>query len=787
MNWKETSQVHAAKLKAALDIQRHALQLAALPQAKQAGISNEQIDKLQVAGRVAEKQMIRLEKGEFRIAVVGLEKAGKSTFVNAWLGYDLLPAKTERCTFTTTQIYSVQNVAEQRFETEPKTVLAFQQYRNELTEQTQSPDKSAAQKANNDLGVIEKHHNTLQDIITEGKRNAYFSSLAELKPTLTKYVADERYAHAMQEARLYTTELAAVDGVVFYDVPGLDSGLSKHIEESKAMLADCDAIILVQRRDISLKAHEQDLIRFGANGDPYSSLAEKLFVFWGQIDLQPSADVLEDDWQKLLAVWQAEGIPANRITRGSAGAHLVLHGFDIPKVGSLNAVQHKMEQLLNTTDIQAIKAGTGVPILQQKIQHYLDKERTNLLEKRCEGIFKDITITASQMYQTLGQYYPEDPELAKRQQEENNTIDFNIWWDTRWDKIHGNINNATRTYIESAETFSQFNTAYAQNIQQQMEQLPSRQVDVRQVIFDKCSTPVFDSTSSNLQWREKLYEDTRQLLKKIALNMANNLVQEVDTLMETMTNELWGSEEIQRRLIQDKQHYKVNLERSFNTLFLRFARPIVEVLLRKPLGSAARHEIFKRLDADIEIIDNYIQTDEPAFNRVGRYAKYGVGLLMNPRLRAEVLGVSSSAAKFVLRKNFLANIAVEAIEAAMKTGTESSSANSQDTLITEVEADLQALEQFLLQGVFDAAGFKAFREQELGQLRDDFLDKKSTWAGVVQNEWKRGNDKLLKELPRHLQGQTFDTVVSDKLRQLGIALHHPNNSNMKVNKNDRKH
>lgn len=769
MNWKETANIYAAKLKTALDIQRHALQLAEMPQAKQAGITSEQIDKLRTTASVAEKQMIRLEKGEFRIAVVGLEKAGKSTFVNAWLGYDLLPAKTERCTFTTTQIYSVQNAAEQRFETEPKTAASFRQYQDELTEQAQSPDKSAAQKANNDLGVIEKHRATLQEVIAEGKRNAYFSNLAELKPTLTKYVADERYAHAMQEARLYTTELAAVDGVVFYDVPGLDSGLSKHIEESKAMLADCDAIILVQRRDISLKAHEQDLIKFGKNGDPYSSLAEKLFVFWGQIDLQPSPEVLDDDWQKLLTIWQAEGIPAERITRGSAGAHLVLHGFDIPKVGALDAVQHKMGQLLGTSDPQAIKQGTGIPALQQKIQHYLDMDRTNLLAKRCKGMLNDITSTANQIYQTIGVIYPEDPEQAKRQQEENNTIDFNVWWDKRWDKIHGTINNATRTYIESAATFEQFNDAYIQNIQQQMEQLPSRQTDDRQTIFDKCSTPVFDAADSNLQWREKLYEDTRNLLKNIALNMANNLVQEADTLMETMQHALWDSEEVERRLIQDKAHYKENLERSFNTLFLRFARPIAEVLLRKPLGSAARHEIFKRLDADIEIIDNYIQTDEPAFKRVGRYARHGADLLVNPRLRSEVLGVSASAAKFVLRKNFLANIALEAVETAMANNKDQT-ADTLDRLITEVESDLQALEQFLLQGVFDAAGFKAFREQELGQLRDDFLDKKSTWAGVVQNEWKRGNPSLLQELPTHLQGQKFDTAVSDKLRQLGIAL-----------------
>jgi hypothetical protein len=56
---------------------------------------------------------------------VGLEKAGKSTFINAWLECDLLPAKGGRCTFTTTQIYSVKNEAEQRLEVQPRTEAQF--------------------------------------------------------------------------------------------------------------------------------------------------------------------------------------------------------------------------------------------------------------------------------------------------------------------------------------------------------------------------------------------------------------------------------------------------------------------------------------------------------------------------------------------------------------------------------------------------------------------------------------------------------------------------------------
>lgn len=773
LDWKTTSQLYAAKLSSAIDLQRHALHLSNLPQAQQAGVKQEQIDNLKKAGKIAEKQKIRLEKNEFRIAVVGLEKAGKSTFINAWLEYDLLPANTERCTFTTTQIYSVKDDSEQRFETEPKIISDFNHYKKELIEQAECPDKSAAQKAKNDLDVIETHQKTLQEVLEEGKQSFRFTDFTELKPTLKKYVADERYAHAMREARLYTSKLAAIDGVVFYDVPGLDSGLSKHIEESKEMLSDCDAIILVQRRDISLKAYEQDLIRFGESGDPYLKLADKLFVFWGQIDLQPSLKVLNEDWKKLLNIWEAEGIPAKRIIRGSAGAHLVLNDFDIPKIGTSEQVREKMAQLtnINANDIEKLKQATGIAELKNNIKNYLDSERTILLEKRCNSIIADIVNTSQDIYKIVGQHYPEDPEQAKRRQEQDNTVDFQDWWKARWKKTQGDVNKITKTYLDdkSNDIFEKFLGTYRQSIQQRMETIPSRQPDERQIIFNKNSIPVFDATQSNFAWREALYQETRKILEIISDNMATGLVEEAHSLMDDIKKELWNTTEVERRLINNKRDYKDKLERSFNTLFMRFARPIVEILIRKPVGSEARNAIFDSLDADSRIIDNYIKTDEPALKRVGRYATHGFKLFTNPDLRTEILGASVAATRFVLRRNFLANIALDIFDENFE-GDNTATLSTHDQLILEVESDLQALEHFLLQGVFDAAGFKVFREQELAKLRDDFLEKDSTWSGVAINEWKDGNPLLLQELPVHLRTQTFDTEVSNRLHQLGIAL-----------------
>ena len=773
MDWKNASTLYANQLKTALAVRRHALDLANLASVTQLGITPEQKATLQKAGEPAEKLMHRLQNGEFRIAVVGLEKAGKSTFVNAWLGSDLLPAKTARCTFTTTQIYSVQDQNEQRLETLPKTEAQYQAYQADLREQTQSADKSAAQKAQNDLEVMERHHATLREIINEGKKTYSFSRLEEIKTNLSRYVADEQYAHAMQEARLYTSQLAAVDGVVFYDVPGLDSGLAKHIEESKEMLADCDAIILVQRRDIDLKAHEQDLIKFGATGDPYLKLADKLFVFWGQVDLQPSKEVLEDNWQQLLKKWEAVEILEDRIVCGSAGAHLVLQGFEIPQVGTLEQTLQKMHSLTGLSSSEDLKQATGISKLQSRIQNYLDNERTALLKKRCDGMIGDILKTARDIYQTVAAVYPEDPEQAKRAQSDNNNIEFSQWWHNRWQKIQADVNNRFKDGNEqSIKNRQLFKARYEDLVKEKINALPTRQLEQRQMTFDSVSNPVFDAAKANIAWREKLYSDVRVMTAELARNLALELQQEALDLIAELEKQLWGSKTVKTKLVHNETIYVSLLEHSLNTLFLRFVRPVVELLVRAPVGSTTRKEARKKMGADIEIIDNYYSGGEPALERLSRYANHGVKLLTDESKRKEVLGTSANMViESIIASNPFANIAISAVKSIANEVTETL-VNEKDAMIAEVEADIRVLEHYLIYGIFDASGFSAFCQQELDNLRDSFLDVniRGYWAGVVQNEWEAGNVELLKELPINLQSFQFNTETSDRLKQLKVSL-----------------
>ncbi|MFO0172527.1 MAG: hypothetical protein ACK51W_08595, partial [Aphanizomenon sp.] len=88
----------------------------------------------------------------------------------------------------------------------------------------------------------------------------------------------------------------------------------------------------------------------------------------------------------------------------------------------------------------------------------------------------------------------------------------------------------------------------------------------------------------------------------------------------------------------------------------------------------------------------------------------------------------------------------------------------------EVENDINAFEEYLKFAIFNAASFESYCIQELKGLVDSFREKEGTWTGVALNEWLQGNPLLLAEIPNNLKSQESNLEVSERLRQLSIAL-----------------
>jgi len=753
MDWKTASSYYETRLTDALNIQRHAVNLANLPQAE---VPPKLKQILLQEAQPARRQLERLKKREFRIAVVGLEKAGKSTFVNAWLECDLLPAKGGRCTFTTTQIYSVEHESEQRLEVQAKTEAEFINLLKEL-------EKAKAQE---DINTIHTNEITLQQVRTEGNLTFPFTRLEDIREPLKKYVADEKYAHAVLEARLYTNKLAQAEGIVFYDVPGLDSGLAKHVDEAQEMLSDCDAVILVQRFT-SLREKELEIIKFTEQGDKNVTVADKLFVFLSRIDSLGSAEAMKTHIQEAAQDWlKRANLPNHRIVSGSAGAYLLLNNIAGEQtrleIGDTHVIQSHLQRLTGIDDVEILKTeATGIPVIKEKIFDYINTERVAILRKRCEASLNTIISTSEEIYRLVSKNHPENPEEAKLFAENNQRVLFAEWWNQKWLIIKADLQKYYDTYVvnkavenltaNSLTQIEKFREGYLEIVDQEMQKLRGETFKKKDTIFLANSNPEFDRMKANFAWREDLYNDISRLLSNIARQLALELQHESLNLVAYMTSLLWGSDQVKARLIENSEDYFLaKLENSLSVLFLRFARPVAEALIRGPVNSDTRNKIIKGLGVDIEIVDNYYSGKEPAYSLLKRYVKYGADLLFNLEVRQQVLGITG----------IVTGIATAAINNEIP----------QQAVIFEVENDINAFEEYLKFAIFNAASFESYCIQELKGLVDSFREKEGTWTGVALNEWLQENPLLLAEIPNNLKSQTSNLEVSERLRQLSIAL-----------------
>lgn len=765
MDWKSASSYYETRLSDVLNIQHFAVDLAKLPQAE---VPSKLTEILLQEAIPANRQLERLRKREFRIAVVGLEKAGKSTFINAWLECDLLPAKGGRCTFTTTQIYSVKSESEQRLEVQTRSEEQFIHLLKELE----------TVGAKEDLNTIRENEITLKQVRREGNLVIPFTRLEDIREQLKKYVADEKYAHAVLEARLYTNKLAQAEGIVFYDVPGSDSGLAKHVDEAQQMLSDCDAVIVIQRFR-SIREAELEIIKFTEQGDKNVTIADKLFVFLSHIDSLGSPEALKTHITEASQDWSKRAnLPVNRIVSGSAGAYLILNNLAEEhtqlEIGKASNIQDKLKTLTGIIDDEMLRTqATGIPEIKQKIFNYINTERVAILKKRCEASIDKIVSTSEDIHHFVSQRFPENPEEAQRFEEERRRIDFSEWWHRKWEQIKADLQNFYETSAinkplekvnnESSSSIEKFKERYGQLLASEMAKLRQETLRKKEIIFDANSFPDFDKAKANYAWRDDLYGDVRKFLDALARQLAAELKDEALKLVDYMSSLLWGSSQVKERLIgYSEQEFLTRLENSLSVLFLRFARPVAEALIRGPVNSDTRSQIVKSLGADVELIDNYYQGDEPAFRVLKKYVKYGSDLLFDPNLRQQVLGVTEIA------KNVIGmtvdTVGVNWIDLADQLTP------PREVVTFEVTNDINAFEEYLRHGIFEAAGFESYCIQELRGLVDIFREKEGTWAGVAQNEWYKENPQLVAELPANLKSQEFNLEVSERLRQLAIAL-----------------
>lgn len=356
----------------------------------------------------SEDVMKKLRNDEFEIAIVGMEKAGKSTFANALMESSLLPTKGPRCTFTSTRIeYSgdgqddsatvsfytadtfdrdfkdkLRNLGFPNYERYSFDTLDKALYESIYTEEV-SDDKKAAygESINKDILAITENAERLLRLL--GRPDIHFTSEQIRSGELTAYITDEIKARAARQVVIRSTKLSQMKNAVIFDVPGFNSPTELHKAQTRERMRAADAIIVVANGALpSLTGESLKLLH--ESDDDGNPLSDKLFVFANRIEDSKNPAELEENIESTYSEWcgQEFVLPSqkHRIIFGSALAHLQSAGLE-DGCSALRAFEDFKPQLPH---------GDGIEDIRRELENYNRTERTEVLKRRVNRINADI-------------------------------------------------------------------------------------------------------------------------------------------------------------------------------------------------------------------------------------------------------------------------------------------------------------------------------------------------------------------------------------------------------------
>ncbi|MBT9097698.1 dynamin family protein [Methylovulum psychrotolerans] len=737
----------------------------------QTDLPAELLQKLAIEQQRLNNQLERLRANRFEVAVIGLEKAGKSALLNAWLGQEILPSARERCTFTSTEIWSAQ--------TEHDQLLRIEYYSKEEIGilQTQRRDALASnllsekekKEIQEDLDDTEKHLDAIAEFTKlKSGFSQTFIDISEISHHLQEAIFKNRaQSLAIKRIQLKTVRLRSDRDIIFHDVPGFNSGILMHAEQALERLKKCDAIIYAKEmKQPSITGPEKEMLIVTDAEDPAIRVADKVFVVLTQVDALDDPIDFKETYEKHKNYWPA--VPERRLIPVCARAHLV--EFGIPSEDTLR----RSKSADDKAKLKKLGITDGLPILKESVNYYIDNERALVLQKRCDALVNNMRYYASDILQKLEPLYASFADSDSDSHEDNLLgKEFNQWWGREWQRIKKDfdvwysesIQGRTEADALGAEhqELAALHDAYDEKIEALLANLSTAQPDELKRIYTAGGTiSMPDSREGNYKIREELF---REIQQKFETELTDELAQALQALIDQIVRKtqelLWETEDVRKTLLHsqmDEAIEQARIRHGFQVLFLRFGRVAVEAFIAKPLQ--ARERLLNERAAEIKTLEAfYLSTnDQPKQEgRLTHYLRYGLWEKAISRIPVAV----SKAARAAKAGSELAETVADAALAVSGRGSRSKAVVVQEVVesvaafkeelerspepinfeqvVEEINGDLAALEDYLKNSVFYAAGFITYCNQELERIRNRFKeieDNERQWIGIIRTAVK---------------------------------------------------
>jgi len=570
------------------------------------------------------KYLHKLESNEFEIAIVGLEKAGKSTFANALIENYILPSAPERCTFTATRLIHGNDKAMIEFYTEIEFDEIFQQILIDIEypkAKNQSYKSLTFEKFKEYFDALEeKNPNLYKNHIGKTDKEIEDILVAKNKLTLTgkmrEFSGDELMSEDFQSyikgenkgtdtskprsvksIEIQSSKLQRLENAIIYDVPGFDSPTKIHERQTVERLKKADAIILVTNvgRNPSLVGTQLNIITKNADADGIP-LRDKLFVFGNQLDTANSQEESKGNIETLVNdVVKYKIGESKRVFTGSALKFLAIDN-----------------DIVDNPDYKPnYEFESGINEIFNELVHYYENERFEILKRKIDSNQKELTITLDEILKNSDTNF--DSNFSEN---EKNRITRDAY-----KKIENNLEKKLKELKSELkkEIWNEkyFSKKFTNDVENKIHFKNITEKDIKSIKIYEDESLTLDTPIEkiNQSLRKKIHKEFLKEFSNLILEMTDEKSREIEIrILRAFTSAILDSnnasifneiekesEELILKLTSNISHNQGR----FTYLIERFSRDIFDILISHPLLSEDRKDKFKQSASEFTYLDNY--------------------------------------------------------------------------------------------------------------------------------------------------------------------------------------
>ena len=735
---------------------------------------------------------LRITKKSYEIAVMGMEKTGKTSFVNALLGQQLLPTKRERCTYIPTEIRSCLSANDERIEIDYLTTHEFDSILKEVEAKRKEIKKIGRFNPDSlkSSSEIEKDRENFEDALETTKGDELISSAinwddeykeiislqAESREYLNKgkkvinkkeskasdfeeliheTVSDPKIARAVKTVVIYTSNLKLGTeecDVVLYDVPGYDSTTIMHKKQSKENAKKADAIIFVKKFESpSLKQGENEMLKIFDAIDGCLPLKDKLIVAITSIDAANSSLDFKQTMDSIYRVFDSKSIRKERIFPVCSAAR---------KIRRTNRDEERDNiERSKIGHLRSIGINDGIDNLTEHIKFFVSEIRLTNLNKKFNQIEDSLKKKLKEFMEECRTEFSIDTyqmDSNRESFEENRLRQKMNWWTQKWKSLREKFQNffyktiyyrigndddslELREACEEYEFLRDLREKYLiyvdQMIDETKEWLTTRFDDIW--TNEAGNLANIASGEAHSAVRKSLAEEFNKKISNLLADGLGHIVWcTINKMLEFITSEMFYIEEIQKWLLNDMTQgsYKNMINKNIKTLILRITRPAIDLFLRYP-----RHDNRKNT---ILLYKNDVMTLDMFYKDENNTKKRGLPLFLTSETKAHKYNSDY------------------ALEFEISDLVETKKCSTKKEVQAEILEDIEEFKSYLKYSIYYASGIEAFFQQEINEISSKFkLEEENSrgWQFLVFKAIDDPNSKIPKDVI-----DSFDFELSNK-------------------------